>query len=548
LKRKYVIILFFLIIAYLSLHRLDNTYFWGDEAHVGIIARNFLSTGQLTGWDGRNLYAYWNGGALDKNLRTVDAPLDIWVCAASFKLFGQSTWSGRIPFVIIGLIGLGIFILIIKHDFGDDTWLCFYTLAAFGLSPAFLLNIRQCRYYALSLTFAILSYYAYRLCLSTKRIYYFLILSVASILAFYANPMICAAFVLALGIIHLLFHRRDFSTRDWKMMFLAIFLFLIATVPYAVHFRIWNRPDHYLSTPEPWFTRHFILTWWNLRDLNQITYMPWPVLIGLIYLFIQYRQKETILKTALEWGVLALLNTFFIAWISPQPTTGIQFSVFADVRYLIASLPFCLGLVGIFLWYVNRWSRWIGVTLLIVILSSNVLTLTPNNQQPRWLLPNYIYEIHHDYPTSCSAVVNYLATHAQQDDSVWCLTNGNAYPIMFYLGDKLKFCCILNYQTHLPLDVIRKLNAPLLVDENFPDWIIIYGTQPKIPVLLKFFSRVHKENGVNVEYSYDLIDALDIYWEDRSRPELNMHSFGPQQKYDMRYEAVYIFKKKKVTG
>ncbi len=545
MKRNYIIILLFLVVAYLALHRLDNTYFWPDEAHVGIIARNFLSTGQLTGWDGRNLYAYWDGGALDKNLRTVDAPLDIWICAASFKLLGQSTWSGRIPFVIIGFLGLGIFILLIKHDFGDDKWLCFYTLSAVTLSPCFLMIIRQCRYYSLSLSLALLSYYAYRMCLSTKQAFYYFLLSMASILAFYANPMICAAFILALGIIHLLFHRSNFSSRDWIIMFLAIFLFLIATLPYAVYYRIWDRPDHYLETPEPWFIRHSILTWWNLRDLNLITYMPWSIFICLIYLFIQYGPKEPVLKTALEWFVLVLLNIFFIAWISPQDTLGVKLS---DARYLVTSLPFCLGLVGIFLWYLNSWNRLAGMVLLIVFLCSNVMELTPYDGQLRWLLPGYIYEIHHDYPTSCSAIVRYLETHAHQDDSVWCIPNNNSYSVMYYLGDKLKFCCGLDYQTHLPLEVIRKLKAPLFVEENFPDWIIAYGSQNEIPGLLNFFSRIHKENGINVEYSYHLIKVLDVYFEDRSRPEFPWHSFGPTKNYDKRYQAVYIFKKMKVTG
>jgi 4-amino-4-deoxy-L-arabinose transferase-like glycosyltransferase len=469
LKRKYIVFVLFVIVAYLGLHRLDNTYFWDDEAHVGIVARNFLSTGRLTGWDGRNLYAFLDGGALDQNLRTRNAPMDIWVCALAYKLWGISTWSGRILFVIIGFITLGIFILIIKNDFGDDAWLWFYTLCVFGLSPVFLLYIRQCRYYVLSMLFSLLGYYAYRRCLSTKQIYYYIILSVSCILSFYSNPMACAAFTIALGLVHLLFHRSDFSSRDWRIMCYAILLFLLATVPYAIYYQVWDRPDNYLEIPEFWLTRHLVLIWWNLRDSNLNTYMPWPIFIGLIYLVFRYRKNEPVLKTALEWGMLAVLNIVFIAMISPQPTK--KFSNLAQIRYIIASIPFLLGLVGIFLWYVNRRSRILGITLLAVCLLCNVLTLTPFTPQFRWLLPAYVYEIHHDYPTCCSAAVHYLETHAHQDDLVMFIEDARSYPVMFYLGDKLRFGCSLDYQAHIPMEVIRKLNAPLYIEENFPDWI-----------------------------------------------------------------------------
>jgi hypothetical protein len=69
-------------VSFLILKSLDNAAFWDDEAHVGVMARNYLGMGHLTGWDGRNLYMYRNGGAIDKNLRPVNAPLDILVTAA----------------------------------------------------------------------------------------------------------------------------------------------------------------------------------------------------------------------------------------------------------------------------------------------------------------------------------------------------------------------------------------------------------------------------------------------------------------------------------
>ena len=118
MKLKLIAILIFVSCTYLSLARLDNTYFWDDEAQTGIIARNLLSTGRLTGWDGRNLLAIRNGATLDKNLRSSYPPLPFLVTATSFVAFGPSTWAGRLPFVIAGLTGLSIFAFVLRYDFG----------------------------------------------------------------------------------------------------------------------------------------------------------------------------------------------------------------------------------------------------------------------------------------------------------------------------------------------------------------------------------------------------------------------------------------------
>src|SRR5258708_31708382 len=69
--------------ATLALTRLDNAALWDDEAQVAIIARNVVHTGHLTGWDGRNLFAYHNGTLLDNQFRPINPPLDFLITAAS---------------------------------------------------------------------------------------------------------------------------------------------------------------------------------------------------------------------------------------------------------------------------------------------------------------------------------------------------------------------------------------------------------------------------------------------------------------------------------
>jgi len=115
---KLLVFLIFILCAYLSLKGLDSAYIWDDESETILIAKNFLSSGHFTAWDGRNLFAYRNGTFIDKNLYSINPPLTYLLCALSFKIFGLSTWAARFPFVILGLISLIIFALVLRMDFG----------------------------------------------------------------------------------------------------------------------------------------------------------------------------------------------------------------------------------------------------------------------------------------------------------------------------------------------------------------------------------------------------------------------------------------------
>ena len=97
----------------------------------------------------------------------------------------------------------------------------------------------------------------------------------------------------------------------------------------------------------------------------------------------------------------------------------------------------------------------------------------------------------------------------------------------------------------LPLKVIKSLDAPLLNYENYPEWLIGFGTQESVKRYLTFFSRVHKEDGVEVRYAYSLHNALNIYYKVTNRPELHLHHFGPVRKFDVDRDAVFILKRER---
>ena len=97
---------------------LTNHAFWDDEAGTALFARNLLATGELTAWDGVNLIGYRQGMQLDENLQNPYAPpLQYYIAAAGFILFGETTFGGRILFLIAGILTLPALMIWARRHF-----------------------------------------------------------------------------------------------------------------------------------------------------------------------------------------------------------------------------------------------------------------------------------------------------------------------------------------------------------------------------------------------------------------------------------------------
>jgi hypothetical protein len=326
-------------------------------------------------------------------------------------------------------------------------------------------------------------------------------------------------------------------------------LFILAIVPYSVYYRIWYRPDiiatHIWYQPdiiakENWYIRKLTLIWWNFRDLKLLGIMPWVAIVSLFCFMLYYRKQHKNIRIMLEWIVLIAGYVLFLALFSPQTT---DIAGIADLRYFALIIPFLAGATGMFLWFIHQRTKLGVFVCLALIIITNLLNITPGGWKFRWLLPAYVNEIHHNYPTAYGEVVRFLRENAQQDDMVFVYPEHTNYPLMSYLGDKVRMCCLLDTTTILPLAKIRELNAPLLIGENFPDWIIFFRLFLNDQEILDHFSRPHIKEMRQVQFDYQLVKLLDVYGGDETRPELPCHSFGPKTEFDREGDAVYVFKK-----
>jgi hypothetical protein len=344
-------------------------------------------------------------------------------------------------------------------------------------------------------------------------------------------------FLAALVLVCAVFHSGELR-KNWLKFCIAGGLFVLATVPYSVYYRIWYRPD--IIAREIWYVRKLTLMWWNFRDLNLLGVMPWMGAVGLFCFMLYYRKQEKHIRMMLEWVVVTAGYALLLGLLSPQAPEATQI---ADLRYLVSILPFLAGATGMFIWFVHQKTRVGAIVILAIIVTTNLPSVTPRDRQLKWLLPAYVNEIHHNYPTAYGEVVRFLGENAQQDEKVFAWPECTNFPLMFYLGEKVKMSCLLTSLTTLPPAKIRELNAPLTVEENFPDWIIFSRLLADGKKLLEHFSRVHIEEMREVQFNYRLVKVLDIYGDDTTRPELSLHSFGPKTDYNRKNEAVYVFKK-----
>ncbi len=342
---------------------------------------------------------------------------------------------------------------------------------------------------------------------------------------------------------HLICHWSEFQRKDWAKIMMAAAVFLLVTVPYAVQYRIWERPDitswvkHAPSEPADKLT----LMWWNMRELSAMGCVPWVVAALGGWFIYQRRKEDVVRKVILTWATLCLAYIAILGVVSPQPVKG--GADIADVRYLVPLLPFTAGLVGWVVGCVHRWRSAVAVMLFGVITCCNVLSLNPLKPEFRWLLPAYIKEVHHDNPTSYSRVIEFLKGATTNDDVVVATDEYCNYPLMFYLGDRVRFGCLLDTNTPLPHDLIRSLKAPLFGEENFPDWFIAFGMDEAAISTLGFFSRPHEKNSKIEQFQYRFVTNLNVFWVDTSRPDFFMHTFGPKKDFNPAVDSVYVFQR-----
>ncbi len=146
----WVVTLITLLALPLFVYGLGNTYLWQDEAQTALLARSVLRHGvPMVGRGSESLSAHMGADAGLNGMYLQISWLQAYVAAASFRLFGESSATARIPFAILGWICVPLIAWVVRRTGGNQTAARVAALLM-ATSVPFIVCSRQSRYYALT--------------------------------------------------------------------------------------------------------------------------------------------------------------------------------------------------------------------------------------------------------------------------------------------------------------------------------------------------------------------------------------------------------------
>ena len=555
-----------LVAAYLCLVNLDYAALWHDEAPAAFFGKTLLQQGSITGWDGRNLVGGTNGRTLNEELRDVLPPLMYVLNAVGFAIFGVNEIGARVVQAVIGIVALGVFYLLLRQHLPKHPRLMFFIFAFAAGSAQLLLYFRQSRYFSVMVLALILLFYLYERYWRSRNSAYLPVIALVAALSFFNHYAGGAATMLSLAAYHLLFRVRATTRREWVLF--AICGAAVAAV--GTGYLYWlgviggersGFVEFAGQDPTPYqgdksgLVLIYRRIWIYTRELFTADWISWPVFlwfIGVILLTWHVHRKQVVGASRqvrrraqrdndgasiaqkilgddfplAAVGKIILMGALFALFSSMLSVQPIWLSPFADLRYYMGALPLLLAMKGLFVEWVWRRHVIAGAVALGVLLFSSVgaapfnMVMYFSGQKTLGLhLFEFVREVHRPYRDSISAVSGYLLQNVERDDLVYVPDFASREVLIFYAGDHVRFCCILDETTPLPKDKIAALNAPLYIEQNTPDWIISFR-QLQLGATKQF--TVEPFTAI-----YEVVAQLEVYPYPTQRPELNMHAFSP---------------------
>lgn len=511
------------VAAALAFHGLDNHRLWDDEANTALFARNLLAYGELTAFDGTNLVGFRGGGELDENLVNVYMPpLQYWVAAAGFAILGQNTFTARAPFVLLGLCALALLAVFCRRLLGDGfPWWLPVTLTA--LSPAFLLYIRNCRYYAPGAFLVLLLLVAF-----THRGFRLRdqLLAVAAICGSVALLFLNNYFNAFAGMaaVACLLGLREYRTRGHLPRLAAA---LIVSGIMAAHVWFNLNPfetENIRADTTPAVERFFTLLRWHLAGLGTFEFFPVALapLLALPLLVRRLAGERTLAARALIVAGAMLLGIVATAATSPQSVSG---SMIADMRYLVPLIPLgALVTAAVMVLLFRLWKPLAPAAFVLVCFTNlpHLGFLGDENgflppKGPQCTLCRYVAENADDWETPTEKVVAFLEPSAP-GTQVLLIPGYMAYSPMFYRPD-LRFCCQLEPDHPVREDLKSVLPGYVWWHRAAPDIGLVSRPPPPQPegplwVMKQFMGH------------YRVAGRVDAQPVDTSRPEIPWHAFS----------------------
>ena len=466
----------------LILSHLGNVYLWGDEAQTAMVAKTVLKYGYPRGFDGVNYICQLKGAQVGRNFVWIWHPwFPFYLLAGFFAAFGQSTFTARLPFAL-----MGIATVILTYYFAKSLWnnrrAGIISAVLLMTCVPFLLMVRQCRYYAPMMLFSVAGLYAYTRMLDRRK-HSAAAFVISGVLLFHTHFVYCGV-LLATVFIHSLIFRRD---RVWAVMVMSA---IIAAL--GVPWMIWASSMGNIAQGYGSIVERHALQFAGVFTIQVMKHVfpPWLLALPIgVYLLNRHRKRK--ISTDNREG-LALLILFALMTLAAAAFTA-QYPYF---RYIATLVPAVMIITGLILESGMKIHPAVGIVFIALLAYFG-------------RMPSYLYEITHDYDGPNEGIVRYFQAHAKKGDIV--VTNHEDLPIKFYTG----------------LRVICGATGEDLSDVKKADWVVMRHDMvaldmQSMPYLVK---HIPWDNFEEITLDYP-----DIIFENREDPE--NHLFRSAQDVD----------------
>jgi hypothetical protein len=440
--------------AFLLLFGLDNRPFWQDEAETACLAKNVLKYGVPRAYDGVNLISQEAGKEYGSDYLWRWSPwLQIYVAAAAFRLGGLTTYTGRLPFALMGLACIFLVYQLVRHNFGDRSW-ALTAAALLACCVPFLLHARQCRYYSLGAFFTLTSLYALRGDWQSKT-WPALLLCISLGLLFYSNYLLFFSFAgAALLATTLLYYSEIPLARSLKLIITVGIIILPGLFFFCIHQQATMvSRGAILDNLETYFGDFFQF----MFPLPLAGYLLWRW--GRLLWTRSGLWKAPQEKFILFLSLVVLGNILILT-----PAPGGEF------RYLVHLYPLCAIILGWIVCQAWRYQKFIGALLAVLMLGTNWLNVLPmdwlgiinrqvDNDPHMLIYPNlplklYISELSSPYPDVNQNLIRFFQAHARPGETI--LTTYGDLPLQFYT----------------PFKISGGLEGPMVITRA-PDWLVL---------------------------------------------------------------------------
>ena len=506
---------------------LDHSHLWEDEGATAVIGRTLLNTGDISGWDGRNLIGCPEAKCLNSEGRIVLPPIMFLLTAAGIAVAGDGEVGYRIPHAICGLLALGVLWALCRRVLPNAPRLQFLIVTFAALSPQLLMYFRASRYYAFSVLAMLLSIYAYERWRERKNDCWLFVLAVATVLAFLNHYAIGAAGALSITTTHLIIRKGEITLTDLAKGTIFAIPVLVACVGYCWWIGVIGEGRSEIlefSHDRPYQSPGLMLRLGILlHGVVQADWISWWIGFWFTMFCIEAFRNTSSSMTLSKYPAiflvcLGLTGITFICIIG-ELIVRHPVRVGGTLRYSAFALPLILVMKALFIDSLWRENKVVGTVFLMALLLTNIgsfpLTIGANGSF-RYDFVSYISEIHRTYADGLYLVRSYLRTHAKTDELVQIMYAPMINePLVASMGNDLLFCCVVprGGGKHIQDSAKQDWND-YIWDDTHPDWII--SANPNV------------QNSKLEEY-YVLETYLhgSIGFPNPQRPEINWHHSTP---------------------